>query len=116
MARPFKGTINVDIRVSVPDWTPFEPPKAPKRTAPVVEAASRGSRTYSTGRSGTLARLPFYHTGRRGTLQRLPYVPCSSQRHPRKAPLPTILVVEVPSRGSHTRSLAAAASSRAISP
>ena len=25
----FKGTINVDIRDSVPDWTPFEPPKAP---------------------------------------------------------------------------------------
>ena len=29
MAKPFKGTINVDIRDSVPDWTPFEPPKAP---------------------------------------------------------------------------------------
>jgi arylsulfatase A-like enzyme len=30
MARePFKGTINVDIRDSVPDWAPFEPPKAP---------------------------------------------------------------------------------------
>ena len=30
MARePFKGTINVDIRDSVPGWSPFEPPKAP---------------------------------------------------------------------------------------
>src|SRR6266849_3089422 len=29
MSEPFKGTINVDIRDSVPDWTPFEPPKAP---------------------------------------------------------------------------------------
>jgi len=30
MARePFKGTINLDIRDSVPDWAPFEPPKAP---------------------------------------------------------------------------------------
>ena len=29
MGKPFKGTINVDIRDSVPDWTPFEPPKAP---------------------------------------------------------------------------------------
>ncbi len=29
MSKPFKGTINVDIRESVPDWTPFEPPKAP---------------------------------------------------------------------------------------
>ena len=25
----FRGTINVDIRDSVPDWTPFEPPRAP---------------------------------------------------------------------------------------
>ncbi len=29
MSEPFKGTINVDIRDSVPDWSPFEPPKAP---------------------------------------------------------------------------------------
>ncbi len=29
MAEPFNGTINVDIRDSVPDWSPFEPPKAP---------------------------------------------------------------------------------------
>jgi arylsulfatase A-like enzyme len=29
MAKPFKGTINVDIRDSEPDWTPFEPPVAP---------------------------------------------------------------------------------------
>jgi arylsulfatase A-like enzyme len=29
MAKPFKGTINVDIRDSDPDWTPFEPPVAP---------------------------------------------------------------------------------------
>jgi hypothetical protein len=25
----FKGRINVDIRDSEPDWTPFEPPRAP---------------------------------------------------------------------------------------
>ncbi len=30
MPRPFKGTINVDIRDSEPDWAPFEPPKAPE--------------------------------------------------------------------------------------
>ena len=30
MGKPFKGTINVDIRDSVPDWEPFEPPKAPE--------------------------------------------------------------------------------------
>ena len=29
MAEPFRGTINVDIRDSKPDWAPFEPPKAP---------------------------------------------------------------------------------------
>jgi hypothetical protein len=29
MAKPFKGTINVDIRESEPDWTPFEPALAP---------------------------------------------------------------------------------------
>jgi arylsulfatase A-like enzyme len=29
MAKPFKGTINVDIRDSKPDWEPFEPPRAP---------------------------------------------------------------------------------------
>jgi arylsulfatase len=29
MSVPFRGVINVDIRDSVPDWAPFEPPKAP---------------------------------------------------------------------------------------
>jgi len=29
MPAPFKGQINVDIRDSEPDWTPFEPPRAP---------------------------------------------------------------------------------------
>jgi hypothetical protein len=29
VAKPFKGTINVDIRDSEPDWTPFESPVAP---------------------------------------------------------------------------------------
>jgi arylsulfatase len=29
MREPFKGVVNVDVRDSVPDWTPFEPPKAP---------------------------------------------------------------------------------------
>jgi len=29
MSKPFKGVINVDIRDSIPDWAPFEPPKAP---------------------------------------------------------------------------------------
>ena len=29
MAKPFKGTINIDIRDSQPDWEPFEAPRAP---------------------------------------------------------------------------------------
>ena len=36
MSEPFKGTINVDIRDSVPDWSPFEPPKAPDGAPSVV--------------------------------------------------------------------------------
>ena len=30
MGKTFKGKISVDIRDSVPDWTPFLPPKAPE--------------------------------------------------------------------------------------
>ncbi len=36
MSEPFKGTINVDIRDSVPDWSPFEPPNAPDGAPNVV--------------------------------------------------------------------------------
>ena len=36
MAKEFKGTINVDIRDSTPDWSPFEPPKAPDGAPSVV--------------------------------------------------------------------------------
>jgi arylsulfatase A-like enzyme len=36
MSKSFKGTINVDIRDSVPDWAPFEPPKAPDGAPSVV--------------------------------------------------------------------------------
>ena len=36
MSKPFKGTINVDIRDSAPDWEPFEPPKAPDRAPNVL--------------------------------------------------------------------------------
>src|SRR3954449_13242420 len=32
----FRGMINVDIRDSVPDWAPFEPPKAPDGAPNVV--------------------------------------------------------------------------------
>ena len=36
MAEQFKGTINVDIRDSEPDWAPFEPPKAPDGAPNVI--------------------------------------------------------------------------------
>ncbi len=36
MGEPFTGVVNVDIRDSVPDWAPFEPPKAPDRAPNVV--------------------------------------------------------------------------------
>ena len=36
MSEQFKGTVNVDIRDSVPDWAPFEPPKAPDGSPNVV--------------------------------------------------------------------------------
>src|SRR4051794_41851060 len=36
MGRTFKGKISVDIRDSVPDWSPFEPPKAPDGAPSVV--------------------------------------------------------------------------------
>jgi arylsulfatase len=36
VTEPFKGTINVDIRDSKPDWAPFEPPKAPDGAPNVV--------------------------------------------------------------------------------
>jgi arylsulfatase len=36
MSEPFKGKVNVDIRDSVPDWSPFEPPRAPDGAPSVV--------------------------------------------------------------------------------
>jgi arylsulfatase A-like enzyme len=36
MSGPFRGKIGVDIRDSVPDWSPFEPPRAPEGAASVV--------------------------------------------------------------------------------
>jgi arylsulfatase A-like enzyme len=36
MSTSFNGTINVDIRDSVPDWAPFEPAKAPEGAPSVV--------------------------------------------------------------------------------
>ena len=36
MPEKFRGTINIDIRDSTPDWAPFEPVKAPQGAPNVV--------------------------------------------------------------------------------
>ena len=36
VSKQFKGTVNVDIRDSVEDWSPFEPPRAPDGAPSVV--------------------------------------------------------------------------------
>ena len=36
MPKSFGGVVNVDIRDSVPDWSPFQPPKAPEGASNVV--------------------------------------------------------------------------------
>jgi arylsulfatase len=36
MAEPFGGVVNVDIRDSEPDWSPFEAPRAPEGAPNVV--------------------------------------------------------------------------------
>ena len=36
MSKVFKGTVNVDVRDSEPDWSPFEPPRAPDGSPNVV--------------------------------------------------------------------------------
>ncbi len=36
VSKAFRGSISTDIRDSVPDWAPFEPPKAPDGAPNVV--------------------------------------------------------------------------------
>jgi hypothetical protein len=36
MSRPFQGVINVDVRDSVPDWSPYLQPVAPEGAPNVV--------------------------------------------------------------------------------
>ena len=36
MAKPFKGTINIDIKDSTPDWEPYAQPIAPEGTPSVL--------------------------------------------------------------------------------
>ena len=42
MSKPFKGVINIDVRDSVPDWEPFQQPKAPEdKHRSITRAAER---------------------------------------------------------------------------
>ena len=50
MSEPFKGTINIDIRDSVPDWSPFEPPRAPDGAPNVVYIVLDELATYAAVR------------------------------------------------------------------
>ncbi|HEX6540887.1 MAG TPA: arylsulfatase [Ktedonobacterales bacterium] len=36
MAKPFKGTVNMDVRNSQPDWEPFAAPRAPERAPSIL--------------------------------------------------------------------------------
>jgi hypothetical protein len=36
MTEPFRGLVNLDIRDSVSDWSPYEQPKAPSGTPNVL--------------------------------------------------------------------------------
>lgn len=36
MSTPFRGVVNLDIRDSVPDWAPYEQPKAPEGSPNVL--------------------------------------------------------------------------------
>ena len=36
MSEPFSGSINADIRDSVPGWAPFKPPTAPEGSPDVA--------------------------------------------------------------------------------
>jgi len=45
MSSALRRTINADIRDSVPDWTPFEPPQAPFFLTPVRASGTSGVAT-----------------------------------------------------------------------
>ena len=51
MPKPFRGTIDIDIRDSVPDWAPYEQPKAPE-----------GAPTFCTSSGMMLALAPLTST------------------------------------------------------
>jgi hypothetical protein len=36
MSKPFKGTIKIDVRDSVPDWEPYKQPMAPEGVPSVL--------------------------------------------------------------------------------
>jgi hypothetical protein len=49
MARPFKGTINLDLRDSKPDWDAFLDARAPAEARNVAPIASPASEEHCVG-------------------------------------------------------------------
>ena len=66
MAKPFGGTINVDIRDSEPDWAPFEPPKAPDGAPNVRVHRARRCRLLGDGLLRRADRDAEHRPDRRG--------------------------------------------------
>jgi len=79
MSKAFKGTINVDIRDSVPDWAPFKPPKAGPVALLRGPQGRRGARQEPAG---------VLRAGRRGTVRGPRQQRRRHRRLPGGAPVP----------------------------
>ena len=71
MSKAFEGTVNVDIRDSTPDWSPFEAPKAPDGHAECHLHRARRRRVLGVELLRRAGRQPESrsHRGRRPSLQ-----------------------------------------------
>ena len=58
MAKPFSGTINVDVTQSVPDWGPYTQPIAPEGTPSVLYIVLDDVGYSATGAYGGLIETP----------------------------------------------------------
>ena len=58
MAPKFKGTINLDVRDSVPDWEPYAQPKAPDGSPNVIFLVWDDTGSARWSRSAARSRCP----------------------------------------------------------
>jgi hypothetical protein len=81
MSKVFQGSINVEIRDPVPDWAPFEPPKAPEGAPNVVWIGTTGRNAeHRPDRGGRGPVRPMAH---HGAVLADPVVPADrAQSHP----------------------------------